>query len=363
LSGALHLGAGYDDSLLQDASAVGGAVSEDAFDLNYRGRAWRDLSSVFDLHSALLIQPNAPSQDLSDSSLDGRLAWRFFDVVSPVLEASGRLLDGPHSSVFNATELNYAGGLHFDLWALGSLEALGQGGQSSYPNTDLDSTDKGGELRLDLDLGEGLRRKGWLHSAERDYSERKDYLNKNASQGPDFRTDQILDWQSSLAWAQDDLGTLALIRGQRLSSNGDSIDFGPGQDQYNDVPAVVVPGLPPTFISDNTLIKDYFSHESLGGGLVAWALWDGWRLQGQASVDETHYSGRIAKGSDDKFLAGSPLREDRLIQGALSLSYHWALGSQSWDLALNWQHWQSSSNDFINQYQRNLSQLVLGLLF
>lgn len=361
LSGGLHLGVGYDDSLLQDASAVGGLVSEDAFDLSLRGRAWRDLQGSLAWHSALLTQPNAPSQDLSEHRAEGRLAWRLFDCVSPLAEGSWSLNSGQSSHALDSSQLSYGGGLRADLGAWGWVEGLAQNERRDFPNTDLDAVDQGGEARWDLDLGLGLSLQGRFHSAQRSFSERKDYASILLPQpGSTLRQDQVQDWQAALGWQDDEVGVQATVQGSSLRSNGVSIDFGPGQTEYRDnFPT----GSFPNFFTDNVLEKDYFSNDELGGGLGAWWQLSAWRLSGALNGADVRYSGRIAKGADDKLLPGSPLRQDRVLHGALGVSYHWTLWAQDWDLTLNWQRWQASSNDFYYACQRDLTECVLGFLF
>lgn len=336
-------------------------MNEDRFDLALRGRAWRDLLGSLDWHSALLLQPNAPTQDLSDHGASARLAWRLFDLFSPLAEGSWRLSEGLSSHSLDSMQTSYAGGLRVDLGAWGWIEGLAQGGRNDYPNSDLDSLDQGGEARLELDLGAGLSLQGRFHGGRRGYTERKDYINILLPQpGSVDRQDQLQDWQAALAWRQDDLGVQAQAAGSSLRSNGVSIDFGPFQDEFHDIPPT---GSYPTFFSDNRLLKDYFSNDQLGGGLGAWWQLGDWRLSGQLGGDEVRYSGRVAKGADDRPLAGSPLRQDRILHSALSVNWRWALWSQAWDLGLSWQHWQAGSNDVTYAYQRNLSLLELSLWF
>ena len=360
-NGSLRVGAGYDDSLLQDATSVGGGLLSSSLDLGYRARAFRDLSASLSGHVSTLNQPNATSQDLVDVGTQGRVAWRFFDCLSPLLEGSASRSTAPQAGTLDSSHLGYGAGLRADVLDRGWVEGLATGGSVAYPQSDLDSNDQGVLGRLDFDLPASLRLRAQVQSQSRRFTESYLYTSTSASVGSTLRQDQALNWEASLAWEQATLGTAAFGRGGQLSSNGDSIDYGPHQNQYNNT--YIPLGPPGFFLNDNTWMKDYYSQRSQGGGLRAWGQWGGFSAQAQTAVDDIQFLGRFAKGADDKFLAGSPLLQERIVQGGLDLSYLWPLGPVDLDLSAAWTTWAASSNDSLYSYHRNLSTLDLALLF
>ena len=354
------MGGGYDDSLLQDATSVGGGLFSSSLDLGFKGRAFRDLSGSLAGQVSCLSQPNAPSQDLIDLGGQGRLAWRFFDLLSPLIEGSASQSSAPRPSSLDSTELGYGAGLRVDLFGWGCLELLSVGGARNYPRTDQDYDQSGAVSRLDLDLSPTLQVQMQAQSLNRRFSESYLYTSTSASVGADLRRDRVTELECSLQWSQDGLGTQAFGRSGVLSSNGDSIDYGPHQNQYNNTYIPLGPG---AFLNDNTWQRDYYSQHSQGGGLRVWGQWGGFGAKALAAVDDIHFDARMAKGADDKFLAGSPLLEQRIIQGGLTLSYLWALGPLNLELDATWNTWSSASNDSLYSYRRNLSTLDAALLF
>jgi hypothetical protein len=357
----LRVGAGYDDSILQDATYQGGPLLSSAADLGFTGRAFRDLSVSCFGHIATLTQPSVPTQDLDEVGTGGRAAWRFFDLLSPLVEASATQWSGPHAHTLDLQDQSLAGGLRAELPGWGSLEILSQSGQQNTPNYDLSNGYQGPEARLDVDLPDKLHLHATAQSLSRQYSACYLYTTTTAVTGNTLRADSSNDWKASLAWEEEDWGTQALGRGAGLNSNGDSIDFGPHQNQYNNTSIPL--GLPGYFINDNTWMKDYFSQQSSGGGLEAWLRWDGWRLEAQATVDDIQFQGRLAKGADDHFLPGTPLRHDRIVQGDLGLTVPLDVLGLEWQLGAAWTHWEAASNDSLYTYSRNLTHLDLSLLF
>ena len=362
-AGSLNLAAGYDDSILQDATAVGGPFVSQALDLGFKGRAFRNLTASLAGHASNLNPPSVPSQNLVEADVQANLAWRFFDCLSPLLETSAQNFNGPQASNLDFNSIDYAGGLRIEFPTQARVEALAQNSDQRFPNTDLDHQDQGGEARLDWDLPANLRLKGRVQRTDRRYSKRHGYLLPTTLGNPPTALRQDLDihWDTSLTWERDEAAVRLLARSRRLESNGDQLDYGPGQNAYFDLSFPLGP--PGQFRHDDTVIANYFSQQTFGGELSAWKQWGAWNLAGHASLDDIQFLGRFAKGADDNFLPGNPLRHDQVIKSGLELSCFFNFMGLDWESQLAWTHWQALSNDSLYFYQRNLTQGSLSLLF
>ena len=284
----------------------------DEGDLGYDGRVRLGLRSRYSARTFSQLQylldtvsfPEVDVENRADHGLEGLFRHRLSDPLTLETKAGVRWSRYPNVTDFNNTTLFGQAALKGYLTSRTTLEGGLAYEKKSYPDFDLDYGGVGlfGTLAHDF----GRRTFGELSGAYRneDYSERQ-LLNGGQPDAADEAPRSDRDWLVGARVVRDLSLTLqleALYQYGRVSSNGDSLDFGPFQS-----PLVDVPG-------DERLIVDYYSHRrhELGARLRK-LIRRGSSVTVAARYQDRSYLGRLARDEEERFLSPEETRRDRGI--------------------------------------------------
>jgi hypothetical protein len=296
------LGPVYTDNVYRDSSAESDLGHEVRLRLGLRSRHSPRTFSQLHYDLDLLAFPDADVENRTDHAFGALLRHRLGDSLTLETKAGLRFAKYPQVPVFDSVTWFGQAALKHYLTTRTTLEGGFGYEKRSYADFDLDYGGAGLFATLSHDMGR--RTFAELSAALRndDYSER--VLREPAPAGDTaaaLRTDR--DWLVGARVVRDLSLVLKLDASYqygRLTSNGDSLDFGPFQSQLTDFPG------------DERLIGDFYSHRrhELSARLRR-LIRRGSSVTLAARYQDRAYRDRPAKNAEDEFLTPPELRHDR----------------------------------------------------
>jgi len=239
-----------------------------------------------------------------DHAFAGLVRHRLSDPLTLEGKAGLRLSRFPNVAAFDSTTAYGQAALKGYLTTRTTLEGGLAYEATSYPDYDLDNHSVGvfGTLARDF----GRRTFGELSMAFRseDYSERL-LRDPTSTDAPDDPRRRDHDWFAGARVVRDFSLVLQLEAAYqygRLSSNGDSLDFGPFQSALADVPG------------DERLVSDFYSHRRHEiRARLRRLIRRGSSVTLAARFQDRAYFGRLARDADEQFLSPEEKRHDRAL--------------------------------------------------
>ena len=295
------LGPLYSDNVYRDSSREGDLGYDARLRVGVRSRfSPRTFSQVhYDLdHFAF---PDADVENRTEHGLHGLLRHRFGESLTLEGKAGLRQSRYPTIPVYDSTLWFGQAALKRYLTSRTTLEGGLAYESRSYSQYDLDYGGVGWFATLARDLGQRTFAEVSAALRSDGYSERR--VQDPAAGAVDDGLREDRDWLAGVRVVRDLSVVLQLDAAYeygRLSSNGDSLDFGPFQSALTDFPG------------DERLIGDFYSHRRHElRARVRRLIRRGSSVTVAARFQDRAYRARPAKDEQDQFLSPPELRHDR----------------------------------------------------
>lgn len=343
LFGDFRVGAGYDDAVLRTSLRREDRLLPAALGLGWRGRfgprttgrAYYQFS-----YSGFVRQKR---ENVQRHKLEGELTRRAADPVRLLLRAEADWHRLPRRPAFSSLRLSAAPGVEYRPWLTTVLRGFGTYDNERYPNFDLDWTGLGWRLELEQELGLDGTASLVYSQRRRRFRERRLFADAAGAVSGTKRLDEERSLEAAGAWLWRRAGLRAGYSWFEVRSNGDRLDWGPGQsDSFNTVPG------------DERLVGEYFSRTAHGPVLAASLLLPrSLRLSAEHRWTAQRYPGRPAKDSGGSLAADGSLRRD--WRRALTVDATWLFGlwGQQLGLSATWVREASSSTDALYTFTNN----------
>lgn len=300
--GDFGIGAGYDDSVLLDASKNKSVLVPVYGGMGWRGRFTPKTTGQGYTRLSYLGYPGKTSESNMEWSVYGGLKHRVYGPHSALAEVESGLYRQPNFSSFNENRMLLAPGVESQLLSTTRVRLQAVVERSDYPKYDLDSRTLGFQALLQQDVTLNGEWRVEYRQGSREYKERYLFLNATGTSSPDLREDDEKRLVSSLRWDWDHWDLTGGYAWEKLKSNGNSLDYGPHQSAVTN-----------TIAGDERLVSDFYSYVRRGPLVfVNIRALEPYLLSLYSRWEQLDYNGRIAKSGLDQFLAGNPLREDKL---------------------------------------------------
>jgi hypothetical protein len=353
------LGPVLTDNVYRDSSAESDRGYDVRLRVGLRSRHSPRTFSQLHYDLDLLAFPDADVENRTDHAFAALLRHRLGDSLTLETRAGLRFAKYPQVAVFDSVIGFGQAALKQYLTSRTTLEGGLGYEKRTYADFDLDYGGVGLFATLSHDMGR--RTFAELSAAFRndDYTERllRDPAAADDTTGA-LRRDR--DWLVGARVVRDLSLVLKLDAGYqygRLSSNGDSLDFGPFQSQLTDFPG------------DERLLGDFYSHRRHElSARLRWLIRRGSSLNLAARYQDRAYHDRPAKNAQDEFLTPEELRHDRglLVTATLDVPIPVLARRASFGhfgLRLRLSRELNHSNEALYDYHSNLAALSITSWF
>jgi hypothetical protein len=298
--GDFSAGMGYDDSVLQDSSKHESVLVPLTAGVGWRGRLSPVTTGLGFTRLSYMGYPGRTSESNIEWDVLGSLKYRFYGPLSLLLEGDAMVYRQPNLTTFNENRVFFAPGIEAHLLPDSRLRLQAIVEKDDYPKYDLDSRAFGFQTRFLQDVslqGELILD---YRQMSRDFTERRLFANTAGAWSSALREDTQKRAVGSFRWDWDAWDASAGYAWERLTSNGNSLDYGPGQTSTTN-----------TIAGDERLTPDYYSY-SLHGPLLLVNLraLQPYLLSVYSRWETVDYDQRVAKDAQDQFRPGNPTRLD-----------------------------------------------------
>lgn len=341
--GDFNFSAGYNDSVLRDASARKDAIFPSHLGLGWRGKFRK--STYFRTYYRFSYKGflKEAREIYHQHSMEALLRQKLYRQLSFSFNFEGEFLKQPQLTQFDSNRFVYEPGLEWRIFLPTLVKAAFSYEKEDYPNFDLDSTAPGFKASIEQELTLYGKLSALYSQRTKDYSERRLYLNRSGDLAQAMRKDQEKEFQALLEGDWKYGGLQGGFSWADRNSNANFLDFGPNQSQSQN-----------TNLADDELIPDYYSYTSrapfVSGNLnmpgkLLFSVLSRWT--------ELEFSGRVAKDRFDEFVEDRPKRMDRRHFLSLSLTRFQTFKRLTLGWTIRWDREQSTSNDFLYTFVNN----------
>lgn len=348
LFGDFQLGAGYDDAVFLNATNSKDRFASASLGLGWRGRPDPRTTARAYYQYSRTDHSKVSREDAQRHELEAELSRRLADPLRLLLEAEAEWHRLPGRPAFNTERVSLAPGVEHRPFVQTTLRAQLTYDVERYHNFDLDWNALGWRLSLEQELGlDGVARLTYSQRRRR-FMERTLFSDAAGTPSGERRSDAERRLDATGSWDWGPGKTRGGYSWWDVRSNGDRLDWGPGQSEAQD-----------TVAGDERLIGEYFNRVAhgpfMGGSL---------RLPGRVLLELDHrwtlarYPGRPAKDAADVFAGGDVRREWRRLL-SLEASWRFRLWGQQLGLSARWTRESSSSTDALYTFTGNRAFLSL----
>ncbi|MFC1521343.1 hypothetical protein ACFL6Y_02930 [Elusimicrobiota bacterium] len=308
--GDFAISAEQDDSILQDAYMYDDTVFPSYAGIGWRGRISR--KNYVQTYYRLSLTNFSQHQEESFRAHYAKSSWRRHISGPATLNISGGYASFVQPKLNTQSYSGYFAKPGIELWVFPGtgLKVFYSGKSNIYPHYDLDYSASGFEAEIIQDLTLYGYVKTVVSGERQKFSERELFLDSSGSLSGKLRKDDVSSWRLEGGYERPGLMMSAGFISEKQDSNGNYLDYGPGQDQYYN-----------PINNDETLVNDYYSISREGPYTSLYArFFRDFYATFFYGYSESKYNGRFAKDISDNFLANSPERKDKehLITGEIT---------------------------------------------
>jgi len=337
--GSVGIGGGYDTSIIGDSTGFGDAVYFAEASVGWRGRLPGSLRSSGEASLSHEGYLKYGEENIERGAL-------FLDIERNLpLDFSVRLsVDGeayiqPGYGEMNSFSGRVTPSLGWRPLEGTIIEADIEPGHSVFPNYDLDNNRLGVGFRMIQELGlDGELEVSWARGTA-DFSERDVYSDFKATPSGVARLDRDSGLNGAISWNWGVVEVSAGYDWYKLASNGNLVDYGPGQTEDSN-----------TIFTDDQLVDDFFSNTDQGPeASISIDVMEGFKLGVNGRMRNVVFKGQIAKDSSDSLDLSGDIRKDTRYEVEVTAG----LSMFSPAVRISWARELSRSNHYLYDFTRD----------
>jgi hypothetical protein len=337
--GSVGIGGGYDTSIIGDSTGFGDAAYSAEAIMGWRGRLPGSLRSSGEVSLSHDGYLKYGEENVERGAISLEVGRNLPLDLSAGLAVGGEAFIQPGYDELNSFSGRVIPSLGWRPLEGTIIEADVVPGYSAYPNYDLDNNRLGIGVRVTQEIGLDGELEAYWAQGSADFSERDVYSDAKATPSGVARRDKDTGLTALLRW---DWGVVEVSAGYdwyRLKSNGNMVDYGPGQTEDSN-----------TIFTDDQLADDFYSNTDQGPeASISLDVLEGVRLGVNGRMRKLKFDGQVAKKSDDIFVSSGALRKDTRYETEVTVDV--LLYSPT--ICFYWAREDSNSNHYLYDFTRD----------